>query len=219
MHVLLISILLVSLSWASSSSMQSSSSSYSLEGRIQSAVLKVFPKSRIGLAIRNNHSDLLLHNISAEEWFTPASTLKMVVTAAALDTMPRDWMPSTRVSLEGVIQGRTFVGQIRVIGGGDPNISSRYFPDALTIPRMMADSIKKYGIDTIRGVLVSDPSYFPGPSRPKAWKSYFFDSWYGTEISALSFNDNVYLLKVLPGKIMGDTASVQIFPDVGFVIK
>ena len=217
--VLLLASFVVAKPHRSSSSLasSSSSSSLSLESRIQRAVDSLFPKARIGLAIRSCRSDSLLRQIGAGDWFTPASTLKVVVTATALDTMPLDWMPVTRLSLDGVMKGRTFIGQLRVIGGGDPNISSRYFPDALTLPRMMADSLKRAGVDTVRGGIVPDLSWFPGPSKPQGWRSYFFDTWYGALVSPLSFNDNVYLLKISPGEKIGDSARVSVFPDVGFV--
>ena len=189
----------------------------SLEARIQAVLKKQFPAARFGMAIRSSRTDSLQHQIAAQDWFTPASTLKMVVTASAIDTIPLDWRPQTKLSLDGIIQGKTFLGQLRVIGGGDPNISSRYFDNALTIPRAMADSLRALGIDTVHGLLVADTSAFQGPRRPHGWRTHFFNAWYGAEISALSFNDNAFLLKVFPGDKKGSKARVETDPDVGYI--
>jgi len=215
--------LCVSCAWArkhvssSSASPLSSSSSQTLLERMLSETAQRFPGARLGVAIRSTRNDSLMLDNLSDQWFTPASTLKMVVTAAALDTMPLDWTPRTGLRLEGVKSGRTMVGVLRVVGGGDPNISSRYFPDPLAIPLAMVDSLRAQGIDTLRGLLATDTSLFPGPSRPVGWRPWFFESWYGAEVSALSFNDNVYLLKVTPGAKPGDSPQVSIRPDIGYI--
>ena len=62
-----------------------------------------------------------------------------------------------------------------------------------------------------------DTSYFSGPRKPDHWRANYFDSWYGAEITPLEFNDNCSLIRMTPGKKIGDTASVTVDPDVGFV--
>jgi len=201
----------------SSSAAAVSSSSLTLEEKIIQATAQAFPEARIGLVVRSTKTDSILHQIAADSWFTPASTLKTLVSATVVDTMPPDWMPETRLALDGVRSGHSFIGVVRIVGGGDPNISSRYLESALSLPLAMADSLHARGIDTIRGSIIADTSTFQGIRRPQGWRNYFFDTWYGAEVSALSFNDNVYLLKVLPGEHKGDSARVVITPDVGYI--
>ena len=202
---------------ATSSASLSSSSSSTLEERISAMVEKHFPKARLGLAVRSVHTDSLLLSIAADDWFTPASTLKTLVSAAALDTLPLDWMPVTTLSLDGAIVGHTFLGELRIIGGGDPNVSARYLPQALAVPLAMVDSLKALGVDTVRGALVADTSWFLGSSKPLSWRKKFFDTWYGAEVSALSFNDNAFLLKLAPGSKAGDAIQWSVDPDIGHV--
>ena len=192
-------------------------STANLEDRLRHAMDETYPKARLGCAIRNCRNDSLLLQISVDDWFTPASTLKILVTAAALDTFPLNWAPTTTLSLDGVRSGSLFVGQLRVIGGGDPNLSSRYLSNALAIPLAMADSLRQMGIDTVRGLLEADTSRFQGGRRPQGWRKYFFDSWYGAEVSALSFNDNAFLLSIRPGAQVGEAVRLEKEPDVGYV--
>lgn len=204
---------------AFSSSLFASSSSgpTTLEGRIQEMVSQKQPRARLGLSVRLVRNDSVLHDIAGAEWFTPASTMKALTVAAAVDSMPLQWTPQTQLFLEGRLHRRVFSGVLRVKGEGDPNLSARYYSSALAVPELMADSIRALGIDTIQGWLEADESWFQGGNRPKVWRGYFFDSWYGAEISALSFNDNVYQLSVTPGAKAGDAPQVQIRPNVGYV--
>lgn len=174
-------------------------------------------RGRLGVSVYSTRYQRLEASLNDTDWFTPASCLKLVVTAAALDTFPVNTFPATTMQAEGALLGRSLVGRVRVSGGGDPNISDRFFPDALSPLFPFVDSLKSLGVDTLRGVLEMDDSYFEGPRRPDTWRQHHFNTWYGAEISALSYNDNAFTLTVLPGARPGIPAIVSVKPDVGYV--
>lgn len=147
----------------------------------------------------------------------PASTLKLIVTAAALDAIPDDAAPHTTLEVAGTLRGKTLRGELRVLGGGDPNISDRFYSSALEPLLEWADSLKARGIDTVRGRVTASDAWFTGPHKPVAWAPRHFNTWYGAEVSALSFNDNTFDLAVGPGERPGDPPVVFIQPDVGYV--
>lgn len=175
------------------------------------------PNVKFGLSIRSVHTGKELGNIRGKEQFTPASTLKTLTTAAALFQIPLNYEPQTHLFLEGSVTGKTFTGILRARGEGDPNLSGRYYPDAMYMMNIMVDSLKNLGIDTLNGVIELDTSYFNGPRRPEHWPKHFYNSWYGAEVSPLQFNDNCTLIRMKPGKQIGDTAEVYTVPDVGYV--
>lgn len=175
------------------------------------------PGSRLGLSVRSLQTGAHLLNIRGDEFFTPASTLKTLTTATALHLLPLNYEPQTILHLEGSIHKNTFSGNLRFYGEGDPNISGRFYTDAFYLLNQMVDSLKTLGIDTIRGSLISDTSYFSGPRRPENWKSNYYDAWYGAEVVPLGFNDNCTLIRLKPGANVNDTAIIASFPDVGFV--
>jgi D-alanyl-D-alanine carboxypeptidase/D-alanyl-D-alanine-endopeptidase (penicillin-binding protein 4) len=152
-----------------------------------------------------------------EQSLVPASILKLIVTAAALDAIPDDAAPRTTLEVAGTLRGRTLRGELRIIGGGDPNISDRFYPNAVTPLLAWADSLKARGIDTVRGRVTASDAYFTGPHRPDAWAARHFDTWYGAEVSALSFNDNAFEITVRPGDRAGMPPLVSVSPDVGYV--
>jgi len=177
----------------------------------------IVPNVKLGISVRSVKTDSIVYSYKGNEWFTPASTMKLLVTAAALQNIPLDYAPKTLLHLEGIKKGKMFSGLLKLEGRGDPNISGRYYPDALFALEGFADSIKSMGIDTLRGILELDTSFFRGPRKPKEWREIFFDAWYGAEISPLSFNDNCVLFEIRPGAKDGDPAQITIIPDVGYI--
>jgi len=175
------------------------------------------PQIKLGISIRSVKTDSLLYSHRGDEWFTPASTMKLLVTATALENIQLDYAPKTLVHLEGIKRTNVFSGVIRIEGRGDPNVSARFYPDAFYALRNLTDSIKSKGIDTLRGIFDLDTSFFKGPRKPTQWRKNFFDSWYGAEISPLSFNDNCALIEIRPGAKEGELAQITVVPDVGYV--
>lgn len=187
-------------------------------GDFQAYVDAKVPKSRFGLSIRSVKTGQELAGVRSDEMFTPASTLKTLTTATALHYLPLDFAPQTYITLNGSLEGKTFKGEVVVRGQGDPNYSSRYYPDPLYVLHTMADSIRALGIDTIEGRLTLDSSYFKGPWKPKHWKPSHFNTLYGVEVAPMEFNDNYTVLYVKPGEAVGDSAIVRVSPDVGYVV-
>jgi D-alanyl-D-alanine carboxypeptidase/D-alanyl-D-alanine-endopeptidase (penicillin-binding protein 4) len=172
-------------------------------------------RGRLGLAVWSTAQQRWLHAINADTLFSPASTLKLVTTATALDLYDPDWFPHTDLELRGRLEGRKFTGRLVAKGYGDPNISGRFYPDPLFVLRSWGKSLREAGIDTLEGSIEVDRFYFSDAAYPETWRNKFRDEWYGAEVTGLVFNDNCALLRILPGLAPGDSALVQIEPDVG----
>ena len=189
----------------------------SLEIRFRQILDSLVPGSKFGLSVRSVRSGNELMKINGDEKFTPASTLKTLTTAAALFHLPLNYEPKTILFLDGSIQNKIFRGVLRIRGEGDPNLSGRFYSDALYMLETMADSLKNAGIDFIEGQIELDTSFYSGPRKPEHWNPKFYNAWYGAEVTPLSFNDNCTLLRLKPGKNLGDTASISVLPDVHHV--
>lgn len=151
--------------------------------------------------------------VRQDDLFMPASTGKLFATAAALDVFPENYRFKTRVELSGIKQGRVFKGRLKIIGGGDPGLSERFYPENQPLLGW-ADSLKSWGIDTLVGEVVADEGYFQD-RRPNTWKLSFFDDWYGAEPSALSWQDNLAWMSIAPGASRGAPCRLSVSPDVG----
>ena len=169
---------------------------------------------RIGLVVHSARAGGYLHAVRPDTAFTPASTLKLVVTSTALATFPEDWAPQTLLRLYGHPEGRRFHGRLSIVGRGDPSVSGRFYGDPLFVLRSWCDSLRALGVDTLVGEIEVDRFWYPDPPSPETWERRFLDSWYGAQVTALAFNDNCALLRILPGAAPGDSVTVSVQPNL-----
>jgi PBP4 family serine-type D-alanyl-D-alanine carboxypeptidase len=188
-----------------------------LKKDLEDFIKKSRTRGRVAFSVYSTKYGRIEASLNDTDWFTPASCLKLIVTAATLDTFPINFFPSTVMDIYGKVENRTLIGGIRISGQGDPNVSDRFYPDALSPLEPFMDSLRQLGIDTIRGKVEVTDTFFTGPHRPEAWKQHHFNTWYGAEVSALSYNDNTFTLTVLPGAKPGSPAVVMVNPNVGYV--
>ena len=183
----------------------------------KSYVDSLLPGTTFGMSVRSVKMGKEIGNVNGNEFFTPASTLKTLTTAAAIHFLPLNYEPKTEVTVLGDIEKNTLTGSLKIRGEGDPNFSARYYDDPFYMLNAMVDSVRAMGIDTIVGRIDLDTSYYTGPWKAENWRRNFYDSWYGAEIGPLGFNDNCVTIRFWPGYFRGDTAVVSIQPDVGYV--
>jgi serine-type D-Ala-D-Ala carboxypeptidase/endopeptidase (penicillin-binding protein 4) len=80
----------------------------------------------------------------------------------------------------------------------------------------LADQVVAKGVKVVDGDIVGDDSYFSFERFPDGWASDDLMWEYGAPVSALTINDNVVFVNVLPGSSVGDRAFLRIDPDSTF---
>ncbi|MBF0430629.1 MAG: D-alanyl-D-alanine carboxypeptidase/D-alanyl-D-alanine-endopeptidase [Fibrobacteria bacterium] len=172
---------------------------------------------RLGLSIYSTKHNRYEARIADTELYTPASCLKLLVTAACIAHFPKNYFPETHIKLTGQKKGRSLKGNLLIIGQGDPNISARFFSNTESIFKQWIEKIIVLEIDTISGTVMIDDSYFTSPHKPIIWKPRHFNKWYGAEVSALSFNDNCFDVHMKPGEKAYVPIQFGIQPEAGYV--
>jgi len=161
--------------------------------------------------VRSLRSGRVLYARNAEKNMKPASTAKLVTTAAALDAFGPDDRLRTTVEAAGRLDGMgRILGDVYLVGRGDPNLSGRFTDGRITAAfEDLADALKAQGVRRIEGRLVGHEGFFKGDRRGDDWAWGDLVWWYGAEVSALGFNDNSADLKVTPGERVGDPVLVE----------
>jgi D-alanyl-D-alanine carboxypeptidase/D-alanyl-D-alanine-endopeptidase (penicillin-binding protein 4) len=174
---------------------------------------------RLGVNFYSLNQNEYIYRSNDTDFYTPASTLKLLVTAATLHTFPKEYYPKTKIALYGTLDSstQTFYGDIHIIGEGDPNVSARFAPSNVSLLDSMVQELQNMGIRRIHGSLVPIDTFFLGNSRPKYWKKRHFNYWYGAEVSALSYNDNCFYITISPTPAVGALATVSIDPHIGYM--
>ncbi|HEY6548500.1 MAG TPA: D-alanyl-D-alanine carboxypeptidase/D-alanyl-D-alanine-endopeptidase, partial [Vicinamibacteria bacterium] len=154
------------------------------------------------------------YSLQAEKNFRPASTLKLVTTAAALDALGPEARLRTSVEAVGRLDafGR-ILGDLYLVGRGDPSLSGR-FSEGRTLAALeaMAAGLMAAGVRRAEGRLVGHEGAFSGDRRGTDWGWEDLVWSYGAEVSALSFGDNAARLRLLPGERAFDPAVLEVEP-------
>ena len=172
-----------------------------------------------GIEVRSLASGKTLYAQNAGKAFRPASTLKLVTTAAALEALGPDARPRTTLQTAGRLDGfGRILGDLYLVGGGDPNLSARFSPGRPTAAfEAMAEGLLAAGVRRVEGRLVGHEGAFTGERRGSSWTWEDLAWGHGAEVSALSFSDNLVEAQLLPGERVGDPARLSLAPDSGCV--
>jgi D-alanyl-D-alanine carboxypeptidase/D-alanyl-D-alanine-endopeptidase (penicillin-binding protein 4) len=163
-----------------------------------------------------------IYSENAEKLFAPASNTKLFTTATALALIGPDYKFHTTVETVGTVDkyGR-LNGDLTLVGRGDPNLSGRVLPYNLkterTLPSIaalesLADQLVQKGVKYVDGDLVADDSYFPFERYGEGWSQDDLVWEWGAPVSALTINDNVIFVSIMPADRAGERAFVNIVP-------
>ena len=168
-----------------------------------------------GINIRSLATGEDLYSLNADNLFMPASNLKLIVTAAALDRLGPDFTYVTSVlATDSINPGNgVLAGDLILRGSGDPTISDRFYPNIDTFWKKLAEQVREAGIREIRGRLVADNSLFGKPNRAEGWLWDDVMWWYGAPVSALSYNDNCLDVEVFPAGDIGSLTRINVRPE------
>lgn len=167
-----------------------------------------------GIEVRSLASGKVLYSLNAGKNIKPASTLKLVTTAAALDAFGPDARLRTSVETAGRLDGLgRILGDVYLVGRGDPTLGRRPGDGRTTAAfEEMAAALRAAGIRRVEGRLVGHEGLFTGERRGADWAWEDLVWSYGAEVSALSFNGNSGDLLIGPGESVGDPLVVERSP-------
>ena len=120
-----------------------------------------------------------------------ASTMKTVVSSAALGLMGPHFRFETPVYLDGGIEDGHFKGNIIIRGMGDPTLGSVFLPNQANIVDEIIAALLASGIHTVEGTIMGDDSYYSYPYYDEDWDVGDLAYDYGTAVHALNFHDNL----------------------------
>src|SRR5947208_2925938 len=175
-----------------------------------------------GVEIASAKTGKVLYSLNSTKLFTPASNTKLFTTAAALALIGPDYKFRTTVETNGSLDkyGR-LTGDVILIGRGDPTLSGRELPytthtqrdaDPTKVLEQLADELAKKGVKYVDGDLIADDSYFAFERYGDGWSQDDLVWADGAPVSALTINDNVVFVNILPGAHPGDKAFVSVTP-------
>jgi len=177
------------------------------------------PESGVSIAIAEEKgSGPVLFGLNAGTPLTIASVSKTFSTAAALAGLGKDYQFKTVLYRTGTVADGLLSGSLLVVGGGDPNLSGRFYDnDIHAVFDRWADGLRAAGITRVSGDLLLNAAFFDDEFRNPGWPTGQEARWYEAPVSALSFNDNCISVSVGPGSRPGAPAAVRFQPSTSFL--
>lgn len=151
---------------------------------------------------------------------TPASILKVITTATALEVFGPDYQFKTSLVAGGEIKNDTLFGDLRIVGGGDPTLGSAYFLESRDFGNAWIDALKQNHIRVITGRVVADAGIYDR-FIPGTWVWEDLGNYYGAGACGLSVFDNQYEVHLQsPAEADQPAKIISIQPEVpGLVLK
>ena len=169
-----------------------------------------------GVSIRSGETGELIYSHFGETRLRPASNMKILTSIAALETLGADHRFTTKVLVDGELDGNVLEGNVYIKGYGDPTLLQEDLDQ-------FAKDLKAHGIHKITGNIFGDDSWYDGVrlSQDLNWSDE--SNYTGTQVSALTlspnreYNAGTVIVEVEPGSKVGQEAKVTITPETDHV--
>jgi serine-type D-Ala-D-Ala carboxypeptidase/endopeptidase (penicillin-binding protein 4) len=146
-------------------------------------------RSRWGIEIQTLTGESL-YSLDGDKFFNPASTAKLLISAAGLLELGADYRIKTPIYSEGK---PPVLDSLRIQGRGDPTISSQSLKD-------LAQQLQARGVRQITNLIIDD-SYLAPPSINPTWEWDDVHSYFATSVNSTILNQNTVTLTLLPQEI------------------
>ncbi len=165
-----------------------------------------------GLSVKDLSTGKEVYAYDSGLQVTPASVMKTVTTATALEVLGKEYTFPTVLEYDGKIVGGVLDGNLYVRGSGDPTLGSRHLKDTPPCDFLQPwlKAVRKAGIKQIKGAVVADESCFDQQGLSWKWVNEDLGSYYGAGSYGITVFDNNYTIRLQTG----DSGSVPVIKQV-----
>ncbi len=166
-----------------------------------------FAGAAIGFCLLDAEGETLV-DYHARTALIPASSLKTLTTATALEVLGPDFRFETRLGTSAPEDPANPQADLILLGGGDPTLSLSDLED-------WAKALAEAGVRTIPGRVIGDGRAFPGSPFADFWNWGDIGNGYGSPVSGLNLEHNRFTAVFAPGEAEGEAAKfLGAFPPI-----
>jgi D-alanyl-D-alanine carboxypeptidase/D-alanyl-D-alanine-endopeptidase (penicillin-binding protein 4) len=175
-----------------------------------------------GVAVVEVRSGKLLASHDPYRSLTTASTMKAITTATALEVLGADFRFETTLAYDGKINDSILVGNLYLVGDGDPTLGSDRFGAAYELDAVLnqwVQAVKAAGIRQVQGAVIGDASIFSTQLVPAKWPWEDIGNYYGAGAAGLNIHENTYRIDFRskrPGTLTDILRTEPVMDDLSF---
>jgi len=167
--------------------------------------------ANVGVLMRNVRTGEVIDSYRSSSFCLPASTTKLVTTAAALELLGPEFRFKTTLQYDGEVRDSVLYGNLYILGGGDPTLGSKYLGDTLFLDRWCR-AVLRLGVRHIKGQVIADASLFNEQGVSPKWSWEDLGNYYGMGVYGLSVYDNTCGVYYKSGKVGTQTEILRTEP-------
>ncbi len=174
--------------------------------------------ANVSLQICNLRTGEIMAEYRPKNVIPPASTMKLITSASAMELLGPDFRFSTYIETDGTIQDGVLKGNVYVRGTGDPSLGSQRVGDRNFLYKWVR-ALRQQGIRQINGKVIADVSYFDADAINPQWIWEDMGNYYAPGIFALSYLDNtmnVQLRSTAIGSVAEVVKTIPYVPGIEF---
>lgn len=170
------------------------------------------------LVVKDVQEGRTVYSYDTDRLQSPASVLKTVATATALEILGEDYRYPTTLEYDGILENGTLEGNLYIKGSGDPSLGSSHFaPGQNKFLSTWIATLQKAGIKHITGSVISDESIFDTEGVSIKWLREDMGNYYAPGSYGISIFDNMYKLSLQTGAAGTRPVLKGTEPDIPFI--
>ena len=170
------------------------------------------------LVVKDVQEGRTVYSYDTDRLQSPASVLKTVATATALEILGEDYRYPTTLEYDGILENGTLEGNLYIKGSGDPSLGSSHFaPGQNKFLSTWIAALQKAGIKHITGSVISDESIFDTEGVSIKWLREDMGNYYAPGSYGISIFDNMYKLSLQTGAAGTRPVLKGTEPDTPFI--
>ena len=170
------------------------------------------------LVVKDVQEGRTVYSYDTDRLQSPASVLKTVATATALEILGEDYRYPTTLEYDGILESGTLEGNLYIKGSGDPSLgSSHVAPGQNKFLSTWIAALQKAGIKHITGSVISDESIFDTEGVSIKWLREDMGNYYAPGSYGISIFDNMYKLSLQTGAAGTRPVLKGTEPDIPFI--
>lgn len=170
------------------------------------------------LVVKDVQEGRTAYSYDTDRLQSPASVLKTVATATALEILGEDYRYPTTLEYDGILENGTLEGNLYIKGSGDPSLGSSHFaPGQNKFLSTWIAALQKAGIKHITGSVISDESIFDTEGVSIKWLREDMGNYYAPGSYGISIFDNMYKLSLQTGAAGTRPVLKGTEPDIPFI--